>query len=121
MHVRLLLVRAWMILRIRIDLRAMGQTTRVERSTVEQVRARIAYLREKTKEASSAKTFDFEKRLAEVREREDALRAEKKAAKKALRERARVDLAKDVTVPETQEQNDMMQMMGFGGFGTSKK
>ena len=69
-------------------MRALGQTTRIERSTVEQVRARIAYLREKTKEASNAKSYDFEKRLAEVREREAALREEKKAAKKALRERA---------------------------------
>lgn len=110
-----------MVLRFHLDLRAMGQTTRVERSTVEQVRARIAYLREKTKEASSAKTFDFEQRLAEVREREAVLRAEKKAAKKALREQARVELVKDATVQEVQAQNDMMQMMGFSGFGTSKK
>ena len=101
------------------DLRALGQTTRIERSTVEQVRARIAYLREKTKEASNAKSFDFEKRLAEVREREAAMRAEKKAAKKAQRERARMELVKDVE--QTQDENDMMQMMGFSGFGTSKK
>ena len=101
----------------------MGQTTKIERSTVEQVRARIAYLREKTREASSAKEFDFEKRLAEVREREEELRAEKKAAKKELRERARVELAKGTAAaPETQQaDNDMMSMMGFAGFGTTKK
>lgn len=101
------------------DLRALGQTTRIERSTVEQVRARIAYLREKTKEASNAKSFDFEKRLAEVREREAALREEKKAQKKAEKEKARVELVKDVT--KSQGDDDMMQMMGFSGFGTSKK
>ena len=55
---------------------------------MEQVRARIAYLREKTRAASDAKSFDFEQRLAEVRAREAALREEKKAAKKALRETA---------------------------------
>ncbi|OBZ67281.1 Zinc finger matrin-type protein 2 [Grifola frondosa] len=93
----------------RAHLRALGQTTRIERSTVEQVRARIAYLREKTREASTAKSFDFEQRLAEVREREAALRAEKKAAKKAQRERVLVELAKDTTA---QPQDDMMQMMG---------
>ncbi len=102
-----------------VDLRALGQTTRIERSTVEQVRARIAYLREKTKEASSAKSFDFEKRLAEVKEREAALRAEKKAQKKEEKEKARVQLVKDVAME--QNENDMMQMMGFSGFGTSKK
>lgn len=101
------------------DLRALGQTTRIERSTVEQVRARIAYLREKTKDASNAKTFDFEKRLAEVREKEAAVRDEKKAQKKARREQARVELVKDTTM--VKEDSDMMQMMGFSGFGTSKK
>jgi len=103
----------------RAHLRALGQTTRIERSTLEQVRARIAYLREKTREASKAKSFDFEQRLAEVRAREAAIRAEKKAAKKAERERARVELAKDAGA--VQEDSDMMQMMGFSGFGTSKK
>lgn len=83
------------------------------------MRARIAYLREKTKDASNAKTFDFEKRLAEVREKEAAVRDEKKAQKKARREQARVELVKDTTM--VKEDNDMMQMMGFSGFGTSKK
>ena len=112
---------------MRADLRALGQTTKIARSTVEQVRARIAYLREKTREASDAKSFDFEQRLAEVREREAALREEKKAAKKALRERARVELAKDTAATgngdgaQAQGGGDMMAMMGFAGFGTTKK
>lgn len=102
----------------------MGQTTKVERSTVEQVRVRIAYLREKTREASSAKSFDFEKRLAEVHEREAALREEKKAAKKALREQARVQLAQETAVAASDApkgDSNMMAMMGFAGFGTTKK
>ena len=102
-----------------LDLRALGQTTRIERSTVEQVRARIAYLREKTKDASNAKSYDFEKRLAEIKEKEAAARAEKKAQKKAQREQARVELVKDTVMQ--QDENDMMSMMGFSGFGTSKK
>ncbi|KAH9847624.1 hypothetical protein C2E23DRAFT_889869 [Lenzites betulinus] len=107
----------------RAHLRALGQTTRIERSTLEQVRARIAYLREKTREASNAKSFDFEQRLAEVREREAALRAEKKAAKKAVREQARVELAKDTAAATggQQDGDSMMSMMGFAGFGTTKK
>ncbi|KAI0093174.1 hypothetical protein BDY19DRAFT_982961 [Irpex rosettiformis] len=103
----------------RAHLRALGQTTRIERSTLEQVRARIAYLREKTKEASNAKTFDFEQRLAEVREKEVSLRAEKKAQKRAQKEKVLVELAKDAGT--MQVDNDMMAMMGFSGFGTSKK
>jgi U4/U6.U5 tri-snRNP component SNU23 len=82
------------------------------------VQARIAYLREKTKESSKAKTFDFDQRLAEVKAKEDALREEKKALKKAEKEKARVALVKDTA---RHEDDDMTKVMGFGGFGTSKK
>jgi U4/U6.U5 tri-snRNP component SNU23 len=101
-----------------VDLRRLGQTTKTERSTVEQVRARIAFLREKTKEASAAKSFDFEQRLKEVKAKEAALRADKKAQKKAAKDRVREELAKDV---DMDAQNDIAAMMGFGGFGSSKK
>lgn len=100
------------------DLRKLGQTTKIERSTLEQVRARIALLRERTKEASKAKSFDFEQRLAEVKAKEAALRAEKKAVKKAVKEQARVELAQDVAMGEA---DSMAAMMGFAGFGSSKK
>ncbi|KAK1233160.1 U4/U6.U5 snRNP associated protein [Marasmius sp. AFHP31] len=98
------------------NLRTIGQTTKVERSTLEQVRARIALLREKTKEASSAKAYDFDKRLADIKAKEIALREEKKAQKKAEKEKA---LASQLADPA--ENNEMTQMMGFAGFGTSKK
>ena len=82
------------------------------------MRARIALLREKTKEASKAKSYDFELRLAEVRDKEAAIRAEKKAQKKAQKEQSRVELVKDVTM---QDDDGIAQMMGFSGFGSSKK
>jgi U4/U6.U5 tri-snRNP component SNU23 len=103
------------------DLRALGQTTRIERSTVEQVRAKIASLRAQTKEASQAKAFDFDQRLAEIRNKELAVRAEKKAAKKAERERARLELAQDAAAMQVDGHDDMMDMMGFSGFGSTKK
>lgn len=96
----------------------IGQTTKIERSTLDQVRARIAYLREKTKEASNAKSFDFDQRLAEVKAKEGAVRAQRKAAKKAEKEKARVELAKDSGVDG---QDEMATMMGFGGFASTKK
>lgn len=101
-----------------IDLRSLGQTTRVERSTVEQVRARIALLREKTKEASVAKSFDFDKRLTELKTQEAARREEKKAQKQAQKEQARILLAKESTMEVDYE---MAAVMGFGGFGSTKK
>ncbi|KAL0061421.1 U4/U6.U5 snRNP associated protein [Marasmius tenuissimus] len=100
----------------RAHLRTIGQTTKVERSTLEQVCARIALLREKTKEASPAKAYDFDKRLANIKAKEIALREEKKAQKKAEKEKA---LASQLADPA--ENNEMTQMMGFAGFGTSKK
>lgn len=90
----------------------------MERSTIEQVRARIALLREKTKEASAAKSFDFDKRLAEVKALETARREEKKALKQAQKEQARILLAKESTM---EVDDEMAAVMGFGGFGSTKK
>ncbi|KAF9060660.1 hypothetical protein BDP27DRAFT_405858 [Rhodocollybia butyracea] len=100
----------------RAHLRAIGQSTRLERSTLEQVRARINLLREKTKETTSAKAYDFDQRLAEVRDKEAAIREEKKAKKKAEKEKALAD-----QLANNPENNEMAQLMGFGGFGSSKK
>lgn len=100
------------------DLRALGQTTRLERSTLVQVQARIAFLREKTKAASSAKEFDFDQRLAEVKAKEVALREERKVAKKAEKDKARLESMKDIVM---NQDDDMAQLMGFGGFGSTKK
>jgi U4/U6.U5 tri-snRNP component SNU23 len=85
---------------------------------VEQVRARIAMLRERTKEASNAKAFDFDKRLAEIKSKEQLLRQEKKEQKKAEKEKARLELMKDLT---SNADDEMAKMMGFGGFGSTKK
>lgn len=100
------------------DLRRLGQSTRIERSTIEQVRARIALLREKTRAASDAKSFDFDKRLAEVKAKEATLREEKKRAKKAAKEAARMELVKDAVAQA--EDDEMSKMMGFSGFASSK-
>ncbi|KAL0956429.1 hypothetical protein HGRIS_002577 [Hohenbuehelia grisea] len=98
-------------------LRALGQTTKIERSSVQQVRDRIAMLREKTKEAANAKAFDFDQRLAEIKAKENAAREEKKAQKKAQKEKARLELAKEAM----DQDDDMAKLMGFGGFGSTKK
>ncbi|VDC06972.1 unnamed protein product [Peniophora sp. CBMAI 1063] len=103
----------------RAHLRALGQTTRIARSTVEQVRARIAFLREKTKEASEAKQFDFDERLRQIRDKELAARAMKKEEKKAAKEKTRIELAK--ATPMDVDSVDTIAAMGFAGFGTSKK
>ncbi|KAG9054271.1 hypothetical protein FS842_005626 [Serendipita sp. 407] len=106
----------------RSHLRMIGQSTQVERSTVEQVREKIAALREQTKESQTAKTFDFDRRLAEIKEREDQLRAEQRAQKKAQKEAQRMTMIASVNEDvDMKAQDDIAAMMGFGGFGTSKK
>ncbi|KAF7315516.1 Zinc finger matrin-type protein 2-like [Mycena indigotica] len=100
----------------RAHLRAIGQTTKLERSTLAQVQARIALLREKTKDATTAKAYDFDKRLAEVKAIELKKREDKKAAKQAEKEKIRLEMVKD-----SEQDDEMQRMMGFGGFGSTKK
>jgi U4/U6.U5 tri-snRNP component SNU23 len=57
--------------------------------------------------------------LAEVKAKEDAIREEKRLQKKAAREKARVDLVKNSAL--IGEEAEMAHLMGFGGFGSSKK
>jgi U4/U6.U5 tri-snRNP component SNU23 len=82
------------------------------------VRARIALLREKTRDATKAKEFDFKKRLEEVKAKEDALRAERKEKKRVAKEAKRLEAVKDL---EVEENDEMAKMMGFAGFSGSKK
>lgn len=101
------------------DLRNLGQTKRTDRSTLSQVRARIAKLREDTKHKTTAANFDFKTRLSAIK---DAERLEKEARKEDRRkkreERRRAEAGeKEVVGGDVQ----MEQMMGFGGFGGGKK
>lgn len=74
-------------------------------------------LREKTREATNAKAYDFDQRMKEVKAKEDAIRAEQREKKKVAKEARRVETVATLTT----EDSDMAAMMGFGGFGTSKK
>ena len=100
-----------------IDLRALGQTTNIERSSFEQVRRRIAFLREQTRAASTQKAYDFDQRLAEIKSKQQAEREEKKKAKQQAKEAARMQLIEESGGPD----DEMAKMMGFGGFGSTKK
>lgn len=128
------------------DLAMLGQTTYVTRSTVSQVRARIAQLRQETANKVTAANFDFQRRLKEVRDAEEAERKRRREEKKRKREerreeealgrigvvkRVRVEgspvageaqEAGEVDVEKVQkEHDDMAAMMGFGGFGGKRR
>jgi U4/U6.U5 tri-snRNP component SNU23 len=95
------------------DLKQLGQTTQVARSTVEQVRARLKYWQEEMKQRSKTESrqYDFEARLAEIAAQQ---RAEKQQ-RRAKRKEAHTIQRPAVTDAEA------MAMMGFGNFGSSKK
>ena len=120
------------------DLAKLGQTTQVSRSTLSQVRARIHLLRESTKHRVTAKNYDFEARLREVREGERVGRDRRKEERKRKREERREDeLAQfpgkrvkengagggtnGVVERPLGEDENISTMMGFGGFGGGKK
>ncbi|PSC74503.1 Zinc finger matrin-type 2 [Micractinium conductrix] len=93
--------------------RALGMSMRVEKSTAEQVRARLEEAKKK-KEGGTSSAADyapdgFEALAKEAAAREEAVRSGKR----------RHDASDD----EEEEEMDpeMAAMMGFGGFGTSKK
>lgn len=58
-------------------------------------------------------------RLKEIQAKEDQIRLEKKMAKKTAKDAARMEIAKDTIVQA--EENEMASLMGFSGFGSSKK
>lgn len=100
------------------DLRRLGQTTKVKTSTLNDVRLKIAELREKSAAAADKKQYDFEQRikeikLAEAKEKEDQREA-KRRKKEEERQKAEDELNKGAD-------KDMMAMMGFGTFGGGAK
>lgn len=115
----------------RFHLSKLGQSTHVARSTLAQVREKIRLLREQSQAKVDAKNYDFEKRIAEVRGLEEEKRRKRREDRRRKKEQRKreweleqrgIDPKKvkdgDVDMEET---TSMEAMMGFGGFGSSKK
>jgi len=90
--------------------RNMGMSMKVERSSLSQVKDRFSANKRKMEEKK--KEYDFDARMSELKEEEERTKEYRKERKKKKRE------AED---GEFQGDADMMAMMGFGGFGGSKK
>ncbi|KAK6343207.1 U4/U6.U5 snRNP associated protein [Orbilia blumenaviensis] len=107
-------------------LSATGQTDAVERATLEMVRERLAWLKQRKHDQDKAEEFDLGKRLAERKKIEEQERLERKERKKVKKEEARTRKAQMST--ENSEQSGlvdedaavMARMMGFGGFSSTK-
>ncbi|XP_073126830.1 uncharacterized protein [Henckelia pumila] len=93
--------------------RALGMSMRAERATLEQVQQRFEVLK-KRKDTGGFSEQDFDERILKQQQEEDErkrLKREKKKEKK-----------KEKAVEEDPEIDpDIAAMMGFGGFGSSKK
>ncbi|EIW66526.1 hypothetical protein M231_02294 [Tremella mesenterica] len=118
----------------RMHLLHLGQSTKVSRSTLAQVREKIRQLREESSSRVTAKNFDFNARLEQVRndgleekERRKEERKRKREEKKEEEMLSKMGVLgkknkKDEEVEKAQKDNeDITTMMGFGGFGGVKK
>ena len=104
-----------------LDLRRMGQTTQVARSTLSQVREKIRQLRESTATKVTAKNYDFSKRLAEVRQVEADEKQRRKEERKRKREERREEeeLGKIGIMKRTKVEDVDNEAVG-GGLGRSR-
>ncbi|KFY07972.1 hypothetical protein V492_06655 [Pseudogymnoascus sp. VKM F-4246] len=112
-------------------LRAIGQTGEVKRATAEEVHERIERIWAKMEEERKGDVKTLKERLEGRAEEEEKVREERRKKRQELAQRRRDEKEKedkikteydeDVRVEGEHEADDMAAMMGFGGFGTSKK
>ncbi|KAM9499307.1 zinc finger matrin-type protein 2 isoform 1-T1 [Salvelinus alpinus] len=91
--------------------RNLGMSMRVERSSLDQVKKRFEVNKKKIEEKQTE--YDFEERMKELREEEEKAKAYKKEKQKEKKRKAEEDLF--------EEDDEMAAVMGFSGFGSSKK
>ncbi|XP_002737824.1 zinc finger matrin-type protein 2-like [Saccoglossus kowalevskii] len=92
--------------------RNLGMSMRVERSSLDQVKKRFELNKKKMEDKKQE--YDFEQRMTELREEEEKQKAYRKDKRKERKRKAADDLDFEVD-------SDISAMMGFSGFGGSKK
>lgn len=94
--------------------RNLGMSMRVERSSLDQVKRRFELNKRKREEEKQkkGKEYDLEERMAVLREEEEQRKQQRKVARKEKKQK---------TVDDGEIDPDLAAMMGFSGFGTSKK
>lgn len=102
-----------MFITVTTDLRMLGQMTKVKRSTLQEVQAKIQELREQSAKKTDAKKYDFEQRLKEIKQMENEEREQKKEQKRVAKERAAEEAKRQA---EQGMDPEMMKMMGFASF-----
>jgi len=93
--------------------RNLGMSMKVERSSLDQVKARFSINKRKLEEKK--KEYDFDQKMQELKEEEERSKEYRKEKKKEKKRKLETDNSELGGDPE------MMAMMGFAGFGSSKK
>lgn len=93
--------------------RALGMSMRVERASLEQVQQRFDVLK-KRKDTGSFTEQDFDDRILKQQQEEEE-------RKRQRRERKKEKKKEKAAEEEIEVDSDVAAMMGFGGFGSSKK
>lgn len=94
--------------------RNLGMSMKVERSSLDQVKERFKLNKKKREEKD--KDYELETKLREAKEEEERFKEHRKEKKK---ERKRKH--EEANEEEDETANDMASIMGFAGFGGSKK
>ncbi|KAF4466030.1 C2H2 finger domain [Fusarium albosuccineum] len=108
-----------------------GQTTEVKRATAQEVHERIEYYIRRREDLEKEKQTSLHERLqlreeeaekeAEERRKKRREETEKKRLKKEEAAKVKTEYGEDVRIEGEHDEDDMMEQMGFTGFGTSKK
>ena len=109
----------------RLHQKACGFSMRVERSSLEDVQAKLRQIKEgalgKKRDGESAADYDLQKKLDLVRLEEERAKREKKEQKKAKKQRMEEEASKEFQVDD--DTAEQMKAMGFDfqSFGSSSK
>ncbi|KAI9294889.1 hypothetical protein K502DRAFT_365436 [Neoconidiobolus thromboides FSU 785] len=91
----------------------IGISLRVERSTLEQVRAKLLLLKQKR---DAPRQYDFDESVKEAMRKEEEEKELRKKKKKELTKKKKEVKSIDASLPD-----DMAKIMGFSGFDSTKK
>ncbi|XP_065201358.1 zinc finger matrin-type protein 2 [Planococcus citri] len=93
--------------------RNLGMSMRIERSSLDQVKKRFEVNKKKMEEKK--KDYDLEQRVKELREEEEKLKEYRKEKKREKKRKMEEELKLD------DDDDNIASIMGFSGFGGSKK
>ncbi|XP_069680425.1 zinc finger matrin-type protein 2 [Periplaneta americana] len=94
--------------------RNLGMSMRVERSSLDQVKKRFEMNKKKLEEKK--KDYDIEQRMKELREEEEKLKEYRKEKRKERKRKL-----EEETETHNETESELASIMGFSGFGSSKK